>query len=803
MLAGLVVLFALGVAGSLATAWETVLLWQNRVPFSTTASVTDPIFGRDISFFLFELPFLRLVQALFNGLVVTALLLASARYLVGAMRGAPVFATQVRMHLAILGGLFLLSVAFGYQLDKLELVYSTRGSVETSAIDTIGVSFTDQNAQFLAFDVLTVLSGLAAAFLVGAAFTRMLWPLGLTLGVWFLASILIGRAYPEAVQYFTVRPNQFAQEEPYISNNIAMTRLAFGLDAWEDDRPFGGEAVLTEEAIVNDEDTFRNARLWDYRPLGDAFDQLQAIRPYYDFTDVDTDRYTIDGAQRQVMLSARELDPSALGGGWVNERINFTHGVGMAMTPVNEVTTEGQPRLIVRNLPPVSSEGAPEIAQPRIYFGERPSGYIVVGAQDDEFDYPTGSSDAVGHLDALDRRQRHQPRHDADAGAVRAALPRPQPAHQRPGHEREPAAVRPGDRAAAAEDRPVPALRQGPVHRHRRGDRRPRLRPGRIHRVRPLPARELVRPARARVHEPRWRGVQLHPQQRQDHDRRVRRHDDVLRRRPERSDRADVCEGLPDALPADRRAAREPCRRTSASRRSSSTSRPGCSGGTTSRRPQQFFRSDDVWTVPEGQTTEQTLPSEAYYVVMRMPGEPEAEFLLLQPMVPRNRTNMIAWVAARSDPGVYGTTRVYRFPSDTTVFGPAQIEARIDADGAISEQITLWSQAGSTVIRGNLIVIPVGDSVVYLQPFYLQSTGTALPEFQRIVVASPREVVWSRTLGDGLRLLLAAEEGGGETPPPGPGESPGPSPEPTTPETEPPSGSPGPARRRRPATSRR
>ena len=209
--------------------------------------------------------------------------------------------------------------------------------------------------------------------------------------------------------------------------------------------------------------------------------------------------------------------------------------------------------------------------------------------------------------------------------------------------------------------------------------------------------------------------------------------------------------------------------------------------------PQQFFRSDDLWTVPEGQTTEQTLPSEAYYVIMRMPGEPKAEFLLLQPMVPRSRPNMIAWVAARMDPGVYGTTRVYRFPSDTTVFGPAQIEARIDADGAISEQLTLWSQAGSTVIRGNLIVIPVGDSVVYLQPFYLQSTGTALPEFQRIVVASPREVVWSRTLGDGLRLLLAAEGGGGETPPPGPGESPGPTPEPTPVQSEPPSGSPGPA----------
>ena len=558
VLAGLVVLFALGVAGSLATAWETVLLWQNRVPFSTTASVTDPIFGRDISFFLFELPFLRLIQALFNGLVVTALFLASARYLVGAMRGAPVFATPVRMHLAILGGLFLLSVAFGYQLDKLELVYSTRGSVETSAIDTIGVSFTDQNAQFLAFDVLTVLSGLAAAFLVGAAFTRMLWPLGLTLGVWFLASILIGRAYPEAVQYFTVRPNQFAQEEPYISNNIAMTRLAFGLDAWEDNRPFGGEAVLTEEAIVNDEDTFRNARLWDYRPLGDAFDQLQAIRPYYDFTDVDTDRYTIDGAQRQVMLSARELDPSALGGGWVNERINFTHGVGMAMTPVNEVTTEGQPRLIIRNLPPVSSEGAPEIAQPRIYFGERPSGYIVVGARDDEFDYPTGSSDVSGtstrwtgdsgiNLDttlmrvlfALRFRDLNLLISDQVTNesqllfdrAIAQRLPKIAPFLR---YDKDPYIV-------------IDEATGGLVYvqdAYTVSDR--------------FPHANWFDPRELEIHESWRRGVQLHPQQRQDHDRRVRRDDHVLRRRPERSDRADVREGLPDAVPADRRAAGKP-----------------------------------------------------------------------------------------------------------------------------------------------------------------------------------------------------------------------------------------------------
>ena len=330
-------LIALAIGGSVASVWDTVLLWVNRVPFSpdAAAAVTDPVFGRDIGYFLFELPFLRLVQALFNGIVLASLLLVFARYLVGASRGSLVFTTPVRVHLAVLGGLFLLSVAFGYQLDKYELVYSNRGFAT-------GVGYTDQNAQFLAYDVLTVLSGLAGALLVGGAFTRMLWPLGLTIGVWLLASLIIGRLYPEAVQRLTVQPNQYAQEQAYIANNIAMTRLAYGLTDWED-RPFRGEEVLDEARIESEEATFRNARLWDYRPLGDTLDQLQAVRRYYDFHDVDTDRYVIDGVQRQVMLSARELDltQNPRAAGFVNQRIVYTHGVGSAMVPVNEVANEG------------------------------------------------------------------------------------------------------------------------------------------------------------------------------------------------------------------------------------------------------------------------------------------------------------------------------------------------------------------------------------------------------------------------------------------------------------------------------
>ena len=258
ILGALALFFAIIIGGSVSGAWETVLLWIHRVPFSPTASVTDPIFHRDISFFLFELPFLRLVQGVFNGIVIAALLLSLTRYIVSASSGGLVFSSPVRVHLAVLGGLFLLSVAFGYQLDKLDLSYSTRGVAA-------GVSYTDQNAQFLAFDVLTVISGIAAALLVGAAFTRMLWPLGLTIAVWFVASLVIGRLYPEAIQRLTVTPNQYAQESPYIGNNIAMTQLAFDVGTWTDDVPFNGTAVLTPDQVARESSTFASARLWDYR----------------------------------------------------------------------------------------------------------------------------------------------------------------------------------------------------------------------------------------------------------------------------------------------------------------------------------------------------------------------------------------------------------------------------------------------------------------------------------------------------------------------------------------------------------
>jgi hypothetical protein len=778
----LAALIALTVGAGLASSWETILVWANRVPFDPAGAgiATDPVFGRDISFFLFELPFLRLVQGLFNGLVIATLIIVGARYLVGAARGGLVLDQRVRLHLAILGALFLISVAIGYQLDKFDLAYSTRG-VAT------GVSYTDQHAQFGAFDLLTIISGVAVVLLLGGALMRRLWPLGLTLGVWFIASILVGTIYPEAVQRFSVIPNQFAQEEPYIANNINMTRLAFGIDDWED-RQFKGEAVLTKDMIDEDADTFRNARLWDYRPLATTLDQLQTIRTYYDFTDVDTDRYIVDGVQRQVMLAARELaleqNPNATG--WVTQRIIYTHGIGVAMVPVNEVANEGQPRLFIGNVPPISTAGAPTIKEPRIYFGERPSSYVIVGAKQLEFDYPTGQGDDPA-TNGTATSWTGTSGISLDNGLVKLLY-----------------ALRFRDLDLLISDQVTP---QSQLLFHRSlADRLDHLAPFLHYDKDPYmvidDAGELVYVQDAYTVSDRFPNAQAFEGELPDSALGAETFNYIRNSVKITMDAYDgtmhfyvsdpndpiirAYQGIfptlfepITALPADLvDHLRVPEELFNVQNR--------IFGRYHVTDPSQFFSSNDLWTVPQGQTSEQTLPSEAYYVVMRMPGESEAEFLLLQPMVPNGRPNMIAWIAARMDQPNYGATRVYRFPADTTIFGPAQIEARIDQDPIISQQITLWSQAGSSVIRGNLIVVPVGDALLYIQPVYLQSTGSAFPEFQRIVVASPREVVWAPTLGESIRLLLEAEATPGSTPPPTP------TPTPT------PSGSPGPSATPRP-----
>jgi uncharacterized protein len=457
--------------------------------------------------------------------------------------------------------------------------------------------------------------------------------------------------------------------------------------------------------------------------------------------------------------------------------------------PVNEVANEGQPRFFVRNLPPVSAPGVREVTQPRIYFGERPSAYIITNASQSEFDYPRGDASGgdtdvggveyrwtgnngipvgstlnrlmfairFGDLDLLISDQIRQDSQLLFNRSLGARVPAIAPFLR---YDKDPYVVIDGDGSLVYLWDAYTTSNRFP---HANS-----FAPGELGRNTGLAgsAFNYLRNS-VKVAVNAYDGTTTYY---------VAEPDDPLIRAWQ-----GIFPGLfrplsemPEALQAHIRVPEEQF-----------NVQTRMYGRYHVTDPLTFFQNDDLWTVPAGQAAEQTLPAEAYYVVMRMPGEEEPEFLLLQPMVPTARPNMIAWVAARSDMPNYGQVRVYRFPTDTAVLGPVQIDARIDQDPIISQQISLWNQSGSRVIRGNMIVVPVGESLLYLQPVYLQSTGAALPEFRRIIVASASHVVWAPTLSGALRELLNAqgEQPGpeptpGPTPTPGPEPTPGPTPDP-------------------------
>ncbi len=780
-LVGVAVLAALTAAGVAAGSWDTVLLWIHRVPYSPTgAAVTDPVFHLDISFFLFDLPFLQLVQALLSGVLLAALAIAAARHAVAVARGPLALSRPARVHLSVLAGLWLVVAAAGYQLDRLNLTHSTQGV-------TVGVSYADQAARFLAYDVLSVVAVGVAVVLVVSAFQRRWWPVAVAVGAWLVLWVGLAGLYPAVVEAVVVKPNEQAVEQPYIQNNIAMTRLAYGLDQWQE-VPYQGSGQLSASAIQADQATFANARLWDYRPLGATIDQLQTVRQYYQFVDVDADRYQIAGQERQVWISAREIAaeniPSAQS--WVNQRITYTHGIGAVMAPVNEVTSDGLPQLLISNIPPMSTGGAPTITQPRIYFGEKQNGWVVVGAASPEFDYPvatgSGATSATGGANQAYTRWTGTTGIGIGSPLTRLLF-----------------ALRFRDLNLLISDQVTPHSQL--LFNRALADRLPLMAPflqfdhdpylvitdqGRLVYVQDAyttspyfpnatPIDPTTLPAGSGLAGSSFDYVRNSVKIVMDaYTGQTTMYvadpaDPIIR------DWEGIFPGMfrplsqaPSWLAAH---LRYPEDLFDVQTRMYATYHV--------TDPATFYTRNDLWTVPSEPTSSQQLPLESYYVEIRLPGGAAPEFLLLQPMVPTSRPNMSAWVAAQMDGANYGKVVVYAFPKDTSILGPAQIEGRIDQDPTISAQITLWNQSGSTVVRGNLIVVPIQQSLLYLEPIYLQSTSIQFPEFQRIVVASSTAVAWGTTLQSALNALLAAQASagsgttGGSTGPPTGSTSPG------------------------------
>jgi uncharacterized membrane protein (UPF0182 family) len=760
-----VVVGLIGVASGLRASvhWQTALAYLHQQPFGGV----DPLFGHDLGFFVFTLPFWRLLHGWATTLVVGTLVLAFALYvlqrsLVLTTRG-PRLAAGARTHLLVLGALLLGLKAAGFWLDRYELVFSPRGIV-------FGATYADVYASLPVLGALTVLAALCAvACLVQTSRAGLRLVAGglIVLGLAWVGGLGL---YPAFVQRFRVAPNELAAERPFIEANIRMTRQAYGLDRIEE-REFPADEELDPRALERNAATIKNIRLWDHRPLLRTFGQLQEIRTYYKFVDVDNDRYTVAGEYRQLMLSARELSHQHLQGGrsWINEHLTFTHGYGAVVGPVSRITAEGLPEFFVKDIPPQASGGFPAITRPEIYFGELSNEYALVRTREQELDYPAGDQNVYTSY--------------AGSGGI------PLSSWLR----RLAFAARFGELKIVLSDALTTDSR---VLMYRTvADR--------VRRIAPFFAYDgdpyLVVTAAGRL---AWiidgyTTTGLYP-----YSDPVRGLGNYIRNSVKAT--VDAYDGtvafyLADAgdplvrvygaafpgllrplarMPEDLRAhLRYPEDFFGIQARKYATYHM--------EDPQVFYNKEDLWAIPRRTVEGRDREMESYYTIMRLPGEAREEFILLTLFNPSRRDNMIAWLAARSDPPHYGRLVVYNFPKQKLVYGPRQIDARIDQDPVISQQLSLWNQRGSTVIRGSLLAIPIDQSLIYVQPLYLAASEQgALPELRRVIVAAGNAIAMEPTLEQALGRIFGGRPGpapaearpasGAAPPPPGPAAAAGP-----------------------------
>jgi uncharacterized membrane protein (UPF0182 family) len=734
---GLAIVLSLIVGMFAAGRWEQWLLWRSGGPFGEQ----DPLLGFDIGFYVFSLPFLQLVRRLAQALVVLAGLASGGIYLLSGSltSGFPArlsMTPAARRHLALLGALFLLLLAWGAWLQRAEHLIDASGAVP-------GASYADVYGRMPMMLLLAVVSIVGAGLAAFHAFGTRNWPIPAAVGLYLLASIG-GEVYASLLQRFVVTPNEQARETPFITHNIAATRKAFGLDSVEE-RPLSGEALLTRSDIARNAATLQNVRLWDHQPLLETFGQLQEIRTYYEFRSVDNDRYRIDGALRQVMLSARELNSASLSNRtWVNERLTFTHGYGVALGPVNQVTDEGLPVLFVRDLPPQSTIDL-KIDQPGIYFGELSSDHVIVGAKSDEFHYPRGDADATTRYDGAGgvglgsiwrkllfalRFRSYNILFSTDIGPESRII------YNRNIRDRV-STLAPFVRFLDRD--PYLVVADGRLYwlydAYTVSAFYPYSTPspgGQLNYIRNsikfvidaydgsiaaylADARDPLAATFARVFPDLFKPIGEMPASIRAH---VRYPEDIF----ELQARVFATYHMTEAA--------------------------------------AFYNREDQWEIPTLEAGNDGSAMQPYYTIMRLPGETEAEFIQMLPFTPRQRQNLAAWLVARSDGEHYGKMRVFEFPKQKQVFGPSQVVARIAQDQIIAPQITLWNQQGSQVIWGTLMVIPIEESLIYVRPLYLRATGGRIPELTRVIVAYENRIVMEETLEAGLAQLF----GGGVSP---------------------------------------
>ena len=730
-----------GSAGVLAVlvAWGEVHNWGVflRYLYQVPYGANEPLYDNDIGFYLFSLPAYVVIK---NWMLLTLFLSALLAGAVYWVHGDIQYDAQRRSisptaiaHGSVLLGFFFAVKAWSYGLDRYLLLYGDNGVV-------VGASYTDIHVEL---PVLWLLIGfsIVAAFAAWANFRARTYRLPAAAAVLvFGGSFVLSVVVPGLFQRLIVKPDELEREKPYIERNIVLTQQAYNLHQITA-KPFPAEQDLSSKTLEANKATIDNIRLWDWQPLRDTYAQLQEIRTYYKFHDVDVDRYWLDGTYQSVMLSARELKSSLLPPNaqtWVNRHVLFTHGNGVVMSPVTRKSAEGLPLFYLHDVPPVAT-GGPEIREPRIYYGEGTDSYVIVKGSTPEFDYPKGRDNVYAAYDGtggvpvggLARRILFA-WHFNDVnllfssyitGDSRIMIRRNIQERVRTiapflRLDRDPYLVISDGRLFWMQDA------------YTTSDYFPYAQPARGFRLNYIrnsvkvvidayngtvdfylmDAADPIAATYQRIFPGLFKPFEAMPPDLQKH---IRYPEDLFLIQAQiyqayHMEAADV-----------------------------------------------FYNREDLWQFPRQPGGGGTAVMAPYYIIMRLPGEQQAEFFLMIPMVPTRRDNMIAWLAARCDPPDYGKLIVYEFPKEKLVYGPFQIEARINQNTEITQQLTLWNQMGSRVIRGaNLLVIPIENSILYVSPLYLRAEHGHLPELKRVIASYGELVVMKETLAEALSALF-------------------------------------------------
>ena len=773
------------IASKFSVQWEILMRYFYQQPFGST----DPVFGRDIGYYLFSLPFYIFVQ---NGLLVLFIIAAIAAMVWYLKNGAlkiegefsqaegvpPSFPKItidpiVKKHLVFLGGVIVLLLAWGFYLKKFGVLYSTHGPA-------FGAGYTDVHIRIMAYNVLILISLGFAGVLFLNAFNFRMKLIGVSAAIWIGAVLILSTLLPMLVQKLVVKPNELAKESPYIGHNIEYTRKAYNLDKIKEVN-FKVNDNLTAKDLEKHDVTIQNIRIWDERPLLQTYRQIQSIRLYYDFNNVDVDRYEIDNQYRQIMLAARELVVNKLpaqANTWVNRHLIYTHGYGLAASPVNEVTPEGLPRLFVKDLPP-SFEPDLEVTRPEVYYGEKTDEYVLVKTKAKEFDYPKGDKNVYATyegkggipiksffrrllyaIEFLDPQILFTTYLSPESRIMynRTILRRTRAIAPFLDYDGDPYLVVSKGKLIWMQDA-YTTSDMYPYSRRSYG----RFTDKRLNYIRNsvkvtidaytgdvafymMDEKDPIVKTYARIFPDLFKPFSQMPADLKKH---IRYPKDLFKIQMETYTKYHM------------------------------------------EDVQVFYNQEDLWQIPDELYGERRQEMEPYYIIVKLPGEEKEEFFLMTPFTPSKKDNMIGWLAARSDLPDYGNLLVYKLSKDKLVYGPMQIEARVDQQTEISRELSLWGQRGSRVIRGNLLAIPVGETFVYVEPVYLEAIqeesrsnsagalkpggsvksrpgrgpvrsqpdtrAAALPELKRVIVAFGNRVIMEENLDKALRKILSQQ----------------------------------------------